>query len=281
MTERLTTGRYPGYDVMSKRKTPSWNDKTREVIDARLAVEARPAFLSADEWQTLVALCDRVMPQPEGRPRVPLAAYVDRQLLAGKTKGYRFADMPQPAEAWKRALAALDEVARREQGRPFAQLTQGDQDAMLASDVGRLVPCGRAERHAGQDLLDLARHSRCGRRLLRSSRSLERDRLGRPRFAPWLCTHRPRPARLLGAGGSRARQRRAKRAGRTSVSADPLAAPRAIERSGARCVPARRLGPDAAIRRRGRGRLRRDRHGRGRRPDDRGLGRAGLLGRRL
>ena len=131
MTEPLTTGRYPGYDVMSKRDTLSWNDKTREVVDARLAVEARPVFLSPDEWRTLEALCDRVMPQPEGRPRVPIAAYVDRQLLAGKTKGYRFAGMPQPAEAWKRALAALDEAATRQQGRPFAQLTQGDQDAML------------------------------------------------------------------------------------------------------------------------------------------------------
>lgn len=131
MTERSTTGRYPGYDVTSKRNTQSWNDKTREVIDARLAVEGHPAFLSSDEWQTLVALCDRVMPQPDGRPHVALAAYVDRQLLAGKTKGYRFADMPQPAEAWKQALAALDEVAGKEQGRPFAQLTQADQDAML------------------------------------------------------------------------------------------------------------------------------------------------------
>lgn len=131
MTDRLTTGRYPGYDVMSKRDSPSWNDKTREVVDARLRVEERPAFLSAPEWRTLEALCERVMPQPQGRPRVPLAAYVDRQLLAGKTKGYRFADMPQPAEAWKRALAALEEVALRDQGRPFEQLTQGDQDAIL------------------------------------------------------------------------------------------------------------------------------------------------------
>ena len=68
----------------------------------------------------------------EGRPRAPLAAYVDRQLLQGKTKGYRLADMPQPAEAWKRAFAALDEVARRAHGRPFALLTEQDQDAMLA-----------------------------------------------------------------------------------------------------------------------------------------------------
>ena len=132
MTERVTSGRYPGYDVMSKRDSQSWNDKTREVIDARLAVEPRPVFFSADEWKTLVALCDRVMPQPEGRFRAPLAAYVDRHLLAGKKKGYRFADMPQPGEAWKRALAALDEAARGKHGRPFALLTEADQDAMLA-----------------------------------------------------------------------------------------------------------------------------------------------------
>lgn len=131
MTERITPGRYPGYDVLSKRDTLSWNDKTREVIDARLSVPRVPVFLSIEAWQTLEALCDRVMPQPPGRARVPLAAYVDRQLSAGKTKGYRFAHMPQPAEAWRRGLAALDEVARREQGRPFALLTQSDQDALL------------------------------------------------------------------------------------------------------------------------------------------------------
>src|SRR4051794_23449495 len=120
MTERITSGRYPGYDVLTKRDTRSWNDKTREVIQARLCVPSGPAFFSIEEWQTLEALCDRVMPQPEGRPRVPLAAYVDRQLSAGKTKGYRFANMPQPGDAWKRGLAALEEVALREQRRPFA-----------------------------------------------------------------------------------------------------------------------------------------------------------------
>jgi len=132
MTERITSGRYPGYDVMSKRDSQSWNDKTREVIDARLAAEPRPGFFSAEEWKTLEALCDRVMPQPQRRPRAPLAAYVDRQMLEGKTKGYRLADMPQPPEAWKRALAALDEAAGRRHGRLFALLTEGDQDAMLA-----------------------------------------------------------------------------------------------------------------------------------------------------
>ena len=131
MTEQLTPGRYPGYDVLRKRESQSWNDKTREVIDARLRIEARPLFLAANEWRTLVAVCDRVMPQPAGRPRVPLEAYVEQRLSAGKSKGYRLEGIPQPAEAWKRALAALEQVAMQEQGRPFANLTHGDQDAIL------------------------------------------------------------------------------------------------------------------------------------------------------
>ena len=131
MTDKVTLGRYPGYDVLDKRDTPSWNDITRDVIDRRLAVEDRPTFLDAAEWATLQALCGRVMPQPAGRPAVPLAAYVDRLLASGKLKGFRFKDMPQPADAWKRGLAALDEVARRDHGRIFAELAAPEQDALL------------------------------------------------------------------------------------------------------------------------------------------------------
>ena len=135
MTDRtkpdVTTGRYPGYDVLAKRDTPSWNDATRQVLDARVATENRPRFFDETEWMTLRAVCDRVTPQPDGRSHVPVAALVDRQMLQGKLKGYRLADMPQPAEAWKRALAALEEVAMRDRRRPFAQLTVADQDTIL------------------------------------------------------------------------------------------------------------------------------------------------------
>ena len=32
--------RYPGYDVLAKRHSPSWNEQTRQVIDRRLAIGA-------------------------------------------------------------------------------------------------------------------------------------------------------------------------------------------------------------------------------------------------
>ena len=71
------TDRYPGYDVMCKQDTPSWDAITREVIAKRIAVPREPRFFDGTEWQTLGALCDRIMPQPADRPKVPLPAYVD------------------------------------------------------------------------------------------------------------------------------------------------------------------------------------------------------------
>ena len=38
--------RYPGYDVLAKRHTPSWNEQTRRVIDQRLAMPREPRFFS-------------------------------------------------------------------------------------------------------------------------------------------------------------------------------------------------------------------------------------------
>src|SRR5437879_3651572 len=68
--------RYPGYDVLRKRDTPSWNDITRRVIEARLNVPREPRFFDAAEWRTLEAVCDQIMPQPAHREKIPLPAYV-------------------------------------------------------------------------------------------------------------------------------------------------------------------------------------------------------------
>ena len=60
--------RYPGYDVLQKRNSPSWNDKTRAVIDRRMAIDAdHHAFFTDQEWPTMRAICDRIVPQPPDR----------------------------------------------------------------------------------------------------------------------------------------------------------------------------------------------------------------------
>lgn len=123
--------RYPGYDVLSKRDTPSWNAKTREVIDHRLAIARTPRFFNAAEWETLEAVCERILPQPPERPYMPLPAYVDEKMYLRRHDGYRYPGMPEQGEAWKRGLAALDEAAQREHGRRFHALDSEAQDAML------------------------------------------------------------------------------------------------------------------------------------------------------
>ena len=123
--------RYPGYDVASKRWSPSWNDKTREVIDRRLAIHPGPRFLSQERFAVLEALCGRILPQDDREQPIPLAAYVDEKLQLDKRAGYRNAKLPPLREAWTRGLDALDAEAHAAYGRAFTWLDGGSQDRLI------------------------------------------------------------------------------------------------------------------------------------------------------
>lgn len=124
--------RYRDYDVMAKRDTPSWNDATRQVMDARLAIVDAPQFLDQQAWRTLRALCDGIVPQLAGpQARVPIAAMVDRKLAKDRRDGYRDARLPPLREAWRRGLTALDAAAQARAGTAFHLLTAAARDALL------------------------------------------------------------------------------------------------------------------------------------------------------
>ena len=124
--------RYPGYDVMAKRDTPSWNDATRQVIDARLAIVDAPTFLDEQEWATLRAICEGIVPQrARGTAHVPIAAMVDRKLAEDHRDGYRDARLPPLREAWRRGLAAVEVAAQARAGVAFHRLTAAARDALL------------------------------------------------------------------------------------------------------------------------------------------------------
>lgn len=143
------TDRYPGYDVMAKQDTPSWDQVTQEVVAKRLAVPRQPRFFTEVEWQTLDALCDRIMPQPATRPKVPLPAYVDAKITEKHLDGYRYALLPKQGEAWQRGLAALDQEAQDAHSARFHALPADRQDALitrmqhgdLKSDAWGDMPC--------------------------------------------------------------------------------------------------------------------------------------------
>jgi hypothetical protein len=124
---------YPGYDVLDKWDTPSWNEQTREVVDERLNRVPERAFLDEQEWAVLQAVCQRLVPQPD-RPRdpVPIAPFVDQLLQRNQGIGYRYEEMPPMRQAWRQGLKAIDSESIERHGVPFAELALGQQDELLA-----------------------------------------------------------------------------------------------------------------------------------------------------
>src|SRR3954465_15488265 len=124
--------RYPGYDVLSKRDTPSWNEQTRRAINERLAVrEDEALFFDPHEFATVKAIAACLVPQPERQPGIPVAALVDRKLHQDQGDGYRHAGMPRLREAWRQGLRALDDEARAAHGAAFKDLRVTEQEALL------------------------------------------------------------------------------------------------------------------------------------------------------
>jgi Gluconate 2-dehydrogenase subunit 3 len=124
---------YPGYDVLAKRHTPSWNEQTRDAIERRLAIgHDRHRFFTDEEWPTLCAICGRIVPQPaEKRDPIPVPALVDDKMHNNARDGYRDASLPKMQEAWRRGIAALDEEAHARYGVRFHGLAPPEQDELL------------------------------------------------------------------------------------------------------------------------------------------------------
>ncbi|QGR85743.1 gluconate 2-dehydrogenase subunit 3 family protein [Burkholderia multivorans] len=144
--------RYPDYDVLAKRDTPSWNDATRRAIDARLKVAATaPRALDAERFATLCALCARIVPQPTGSDAIPTAALIDARLANGEGDGFRDARLPPLRDAWQIGLAALDAMAHRAHRVSFASLDDDTADALLRTvQRGEIEAADRAA-WAGMD----------------------------------------------------------------------------------------------------------------------------------
>jgi hypothetical protein len=128
--------RFPGYDVLAKRDTPSWNDQTRKVIADRLAT-TEPDVLTPEQRATLRLAIDRIVPQPEARPPVNACALVLHKIMANGTDGYRHHRLPRVREAWERGLSAIDAEALAQFGHAFVALDAGKADAVLHA-----VECG-------------------------------------------------------------------------------------------------------------------------------------------
>ena len=138
--------RFPDYDVLAKRDTPSWNTQTRKVIADRLAT-TEPDVLTPEQRATLVRVVDRIVPQPTHRPPVNAAALVLHKIMANEPEGFRHHRLPPIREAWARGLDAIDAEARARFGHAFVVL-----DDRQADDVLRAIEQGDTRGDGWTDL---------------------------------------------------------------------------------------------------------------------------------
>lgn len=121
-------GRFDGFDVLGQVRT--WDDETKGVVLSRLVRRGELSFFDPTEERCARALLDRLLAQ-EQDPRVPVVEAIDARLAQRIGDGWRFDDMPEDADAWKRSLAALDDEAQACRGRMFCQLEPQDQKDVI------------------------------------------------------------------------------------------------------------------------------------------------------
>ena len=124
---------YPGYDVLAKWNTASWNEQTRAVVAKRLNEVPSRAFFDEVQYKTLEAVCDRVLPQPERAPRekVPVAPWIDRKLTLNETTGTRYWPLPPMQECWRQGIDAIEGESQHRFHRSFHALDPAEQDIIL------------------------------------------------------------------------------------------------------------------------------------------------------
>jgi hypothetical protein len=103
-------GRYPDYNVLDE--ADRWDDVTRRLVFERVETTPPIRFFTHDEAATLGVFCDLVMAQ-DGEPKIPVLNMVDAKLFEGQLDGFRYADLPDDRETWRRLAVGLDAAARQ------------------------------------------------------------------------------------------------------------------------------------------------------------------------
>lgn len=132
------------YDVLSKWDSPSFDDKTREVLQRRLHEVPPRRFFDPALFAVLEAACARLLATPVGDP--PIANWIDDDVEHHRGEGFRHPEMPPLQESWRLGLQGLDAEARKRHGAGFAQLDGASQDETLrALQRGEVDPAHFAQ----------------------------------------------------------------------------------------------------------------------------------------
>jgi hypothetical protein len=120
-------GRYPDYDCL--QELTHWDEPTRELVIGRVNRVPKLRFFEAAEAATLSPFCDVLLAQ-DSEPRIPVIAFIDEKLAAGRLDGYRYADMPDDRETWRLVARGLDDAARTYGAGSYAGASSDAQQAI-------------------------------------------------------------------------------------------------------------------------------------------------------
>jgi len=125
---------YPTGTLRALLDTDLVTEPTRVALSERLG--APPAIytphLDAERYATLTSICNRLLPRAQ-QHNLDLARLLDLRLASGEGNGWRYDALPPDAEAYRRALVALDRTARVQFAKAFVELTGEQQDTLLHS----------------------------------------------------------------------------------------------------------------------------------------------------
>jgi hypothetical protein len=123
-------GRYPDFNVLAE--ADHWDEATRHVVFDRVENVPSIRFFTDTEARTLRVFCDVVMAQ-DSEPKIPVLEMVDAKLFEGELDGFRYADMPDDRETWRRVAVGLDAAARQHGASEFAPAPWSTQCQVIES----------------------------------------------------------------------------------------------------------------------------------------------------
>jgi Gluconate 2-dehydrogenase subunit 3 len=114
-------GRYPDYNVLDEMG--HWDEVTRRLVLDRVETIPPIRFFTAPEALTLGVFCDLVLAQ-DADPKIPVLNMVDAKLFAGELDGFRYVDLPDDRETWRRVAVGLDAAARQHGAPDFVNASE-------------------------------------------------------------------------------------------------------------------------------------------------------------
>jgi Gluconate 2-dehydrogenase subunit 3 len=121
-------GRYPDFNVLDE--ADHWDEATRRVVFERIENVPPIRFFTSEEAATLGAFCDLLLAQ-DREPKIPVLNMVDAKLFSGELDGFRYEDLPDDRETWRRVAAGLDAAALQHGAIDFTGASQDIQERVV------------------------------------------------------------------------------------------------------------------------------------------------------